>query len=162
HIWGDDGTGCSGDDFVPDTPNQGGPNYGTPPFPTISCGNGPAGDMFMNYMDYVDDAAMVRFSAGQVPRMQAARASSRASNGVSVPCGKSIPKEITKEFPKDPPKELAKEHPKDLAKDAPKDFPKELHKEFPKDPPKELIKEHPKDLTKDAPKDFPKELSKEF
>src|SRR5688572_5473693 len=52
HIWGDDGTGCWGDDFVADTPNQGGPNTGTPPFPTVSCGNAPNGDMFMNYMDY--------------------------------------------------------------------------------------------------------------
>ena len=29
HIWGDDGDGCSGDDFVVDTPNQGGSNFGT-------------------------------------------------------------------------------------------------------------------------------------
>src|SRR5262245_3339177 len=54
HIWGDDGTGCSGSDFVADTPNQGGPNYGAPAFPHVSCGNAPNGDMFMNYMDYVD------------------------------------------------------------------------------------------------------------
>ncbi|MFD0664244.1 M43 family zinc metalloprotease [Thermocatellispora tengchongensis] len=33
HIWGDDGDGCSGDDFVADTPNQGGPNFGAPAFP---------------------------------------------------------------------------------------------------------------------------------
>ncbi len=72
HIWGDDFDGCSGSDFVADTPNQGGPNVGEPTFPTFSCGNGPNGDMFMNYMDYVDDAAMVMFSAGQVSRMDAA------------------------------------------------------------------------------------------
>jgi hypothetical protein len=87
HIWGDDGTGCAGDDFVPDTPNQGGPNYGTPTFPTVSCGNAPSGDMFMDYMDYVDDAAMVMFSVGQVTRMQATLDSSRSAIGKTIPCG---------------------------------------------------------------------------
>lgn len=71
HIWGDDGTGCTGTDNVADTPNQGGPNGGQPTFPQISCNNGPHGDMFMNYMDYVDDPAMFMFSTGQVARMQA-------------------------------------------------------------------------------------------
>ena len=86
HIWGNDGTGCSGSDFVADTPNQGGPNYGTPTFPTVSCSNGPNGDMFMNYMDYVDDAAMVMFTAGQVTRMQAALDSSRSTIGSAISC----------------------------------------------------------------------------
>jgi hypothetical protein len=63
---------CSGSDFVADTPNSAGPNYGTPAFPSVSCGNGPHGDMFMNYMDYVDDAAMVLFTAQQVTRMRTA------------------------------------------------------------------------------------------
>jgi hypothetical protein len=72
HIWGDDGTGCTGSDLVADTPNQGGPNYGSPGFPSISCDNGPNGDMFMNYMDYVDDDTMVMFSEGQVLRIDAA------------------------------------------------------------------------------------------
>jgi hypothetical protein len=71
HIWGDT-EDCSGTDFVADTPNAAGPNYGTPTFPSVSCGNGPNGDMFMNYMDYVDDAAMVLFTAQQVLRMRTA------------------------------------------------------------------------------------------
>jgi hypothetical protein len=71
HIWGDT-EDCSGTDYVPDTPNCAGPNYGTPTFPTVTCGNGPNGDMFMNYMDYVDDAAMFMFTAQQVLRMRAA------------------------------------------------------------------------------------------
>ena len=71
HIWGDDGTGCSGSDFVEDTPNQAGPNYGVPSFPHVSCDNGPDGDMFMNFMDYTDDACMCMFTAGQVRRMDA-------------------------------------------------------------------------------------------
>lgn len=71
HIWGDT-PDCSGGDSVADTPNCEGPNYGRPRFPSVTCGNGPHGDMFMNYMDYVDDAAMVMFTAGQVQRMRAA------------------------------------------------------------------------------------------
>jgi hypothetical protein len=92
HIWGDDGTGCSGDDFVADTPNQGGPNYGTPTFPHVSCGNAPNGDMFMNFMDYVDDAAMVMFTAGQVTRMQASLDGLRSSIGTAIPCDGVIKK----------------------------------------------------------------------
>jgi hypothetical protein len=79
HIWGDDGDGCGGDDFVADTPNQAGPNFGRPSFPTVTCENGPNGDMFMNFMDYTDDLAMVMFTAGQVARMAAALAGPRAS-----------------------------------------------------------------------------------
>jgi hypothetical protein len=71
HIWGDT-EDCSGTDFVPDTPNCAGPNYGTPTFPTVTCNNGPNGDMFMNYMDYVDDKAMFLFTAQQVLRMRVA------------------------------------------------------------------------------------------
>jgi len=68
HIWGDT-EDCSGSDFAADTPNAEGPNYGKPAFPHISCSNGPNGDMFVNYMDYVDDAAMFMFTAQQVARM---------------------------------------------------------------------------------------------
>ena len=71
HIWGDT-EDCTGTDFVDDTPNAQHPNYGKPVFPHVSCNNGPNGDMFMNYMDYVDDDAMLMFSAGQVVRMHAA------------------------------------------------------------------------------------------
>ncbi len=67
HIWGDT-EDCSGNDFVADTPNAQHPNFGKPKFPHISCHNGPNGDMFVNYMDYVDDAAMVMFTTGQVAR----------------------------------------------------------------------------------------------
>ena len=105
HIWGDDGTGCSGDDFVADTPNQGGSNTGTPTFPTVSCGNAPNGDMFMNYMDYVDDTAMMMFTAGQVTRMQAALDGPRASIGSPTPCGpklKFTDEPVTLKFRDDP------------------------------------------------------------
>lgn len=71
HIWGDT-PDCSGTDSVADTPNCAGPNFGTPTFPVVTCENGPNGDMFMNYMDYVDDAAMVMFTTQQVLRMRTA------------------------------------------------------------------------------------------
>lgn len=89
HIWGDDGAGCNGDDFVPDTPNQGGPNYGRPTFPHVSCVNGPVGDMFMNYMDLVDDAAMVMFTVGQAVRMQSCVQHDRSTIGASDPADRS-------------------------------------------------------------------------
>jgi hypothetical protein len=95
HIWGDDGTSCTGTDQVSDTPNQADENYGCPVFPTVSCSNGPNGDMFMNYMDYTDDACMNLFTTGQKNRMQAlfsaggARQSLTTSTGCQPPTGGS-------------------------------------------------------------------------
>lgn len=89
HIWGDDGTACTGSDQVGDTPNQGDENYGCPTYPTASCSN--TSDMYMNYMDYTDDACMYMFTAGQKARMQAlfatggARASLATSQGCAAP-----------------------------------------------------------------------------
>lgn len=93
HIWGDDGTGCTGSDLVSDTPNCAGPNYGCPTFPKVTCSNGSNGDMFMNYMDYTDDACMYMFSNGQAARMQALFASggARASLLTSGGCGVAGP-----------------------------------------------------------------------
>lgn len=72
HIFGDGrGSSCTDTDYVNDTPNQLGPNYQKPTFPAISCDNGPHGDMFMNYMDYVDDESMYMFTEGQAARMNA-------------------------------------------------------------------------------------------
>lgn len=95
HIWGDDGTSCSGSDLVSDTPNQADENYGCPAFPNVSCSNGPNGDMFMNYMDYTDDACMNLFTNGQKARMQSlfsaggARVSLLTSPGCQPPSGGS-------------------------------------------------------------------------
>ncbi len=66
HIWGDGN--CGVDDYVSDTPiaiddYTGCPTLGAP---TTSCGSQ---DMFMNYMDYVDDNCMNLFSIGQKDRM---------------------------------------------------------------------------------------------
>ncbi|NMM47808.1 T9SS-dependent choice-of-anchor J family protein [Marinigracilibium pacificum] len=79
HIWGDGN--CNADDFVSDTPVAGNPNYGCPAAGTNSCPNNPGNDMFMNYMDYVDDACMFMFSAGQDNRMQATFANGGGREG---------------------------------------------------------------------------------
>ncbi len=65
HIWGDD---ICGDDLVADTPTQGAPRYHCPSHPQTSCNSN---DMFMNYMDYTNDACMNLFTQGQADRMLA-------------------------------------------------------------------------------------------
>ena len=80
HIWGDTAH-CEGTDLVDDTPNQQLPNFGKPHFPHITCSNGPNGDMFMNYMDYVDDDSMFMFTTGQVTRMTATLDGPRSTIG---------------------------------------------------------------------------------
>ena len=62
HIWGG---GCGIDDDVADTPDAEQEYYGCPEIGVSSCGST---DMFMNYMDYVNDACMYMFSEGQVTR----------------------------------------------------------------------------------------------
>ena len=80
HIWGD--ANC-GSDLVADTPTQTGANYGKPTYPLMNtCGGVSRSVMFMNYMDYVDDAAMFMFSAGQRDRMQAILSSTGSRSGL--------------------------------------------------------------------------------
>jgi hypothetical protein len=82
HIWGEARVPtCSDSDHVNDTPNQWGPNTGKVAFPSPSCQNEPIGDMFMNFMDYVDDDTMVMFSKEQVLRMHATLEISRFQLG---------------------------------------------------------------------------------
>jgi hypothetical protein len=82
HIWGD--ANC-GNDLVADTPTQTTANYGKPAYPLYNtCTGVQRSVMFMNYMDYVDDAAMFMFSAGQKTRMQSVVASSGARAGLRV------------------------------------------------------------------------------
>lgn len=71
HIWGDDGGSCAGSDLVADTPNQAEETYGCPAFPkTDACSPTAPGIMFMNYMDYTNDACMNLFTQGQVNKMR--------------------------------------------------------------------------------------------
>ena len=94
HIWGDDRGSCSGSDLVDDTPNQADATFNSPAFPQISCNNGPDGNMFMNYMDYTDDAAMFMFTNGQSRRMDAcldgARASFLAAPAFALPAAPAL------------------------------------------------------------------------
>lgn len=86
HIWGDY-SGCSPDDLVSDTPLQDVSSSGCPTFPkTDACQPSSPGVMFMNYMDYSNDACMYMFTAGQRTRMQAAIAGPRASLITSMGC----------------------------------------------------------------------------
>jgi len=87
HIWGDT-EDCTGTDFVDDTPNAQLPNYGKPKFPHVSCNNGPNGDMFMNFMDYVDDDSMMMFTAGQVVRMHATLEGPRKELLIAAPAAR--------------------------------------------------------------------------
>lgn len=68
HPWGNWG-GCNDDDYVSDTPLQDGPHYFCPSYPQPSCTD--TSDMFMNYMDYVNDSCMNLFTQGQKARMMA-------------------------------------------------------------------------------------------
>ncbi len=70
HLWGD--VNC-GDDDIFDTPRQRSHNTGCPSFPRVNsgCDNGVNGDMFMNYMDFTNDACMGMFTLGQTSTMRA-------------------------------------------------------------------------------------------
>lgn len=82
HIWGD---ATCGNDLVADTPTQTGANYGKPTYPLYNtCSGTSRSVMFMNYMDYVDDAAMFMFSAGQKSRIQSVVASGGSRSGLRV------------------------------------------------------------------------------
>jgi hypothetical protein len=93
HIWGDQ---YCGDDFCSDTPVHEDANYGCPSFPHntdnfCTPSSGPDGEMFMNYMDYPDDACLVMFTFDQKSRMLAAlngpRSGILSSMGCSAPIG---------------------------------------------------------------------------
>lgn len=86
HIWGDDNGSCSGSDLIGDTPNQASEFYGCPSYPTTdACSPSAPGVMFMNYMDYTDDACMNLFTQGQLVRINSAingpRLPIQSSNG---------------------------------------------------------------------------------
>jgi hypothetical protein len=90
HIWGD--TQC-GSDGIDDTPRQKSYNFGCPSFPQITdCSTDGNGDMFMNYMDFSDDACMNMFTHGQKRKMRAAFANGNARNGflASFACDSSL------------------------------------------------------------------------
>lgn len=94
HLWGD---AACGDDEVDDTPKQSGYTAGCPTGFRTSCSNAPDGDMYMNYMDFTNDACMNLFTHGQKERMRAQFASGGprhamlASTGLNEPWVEAAP-----------------------------------------------------------------------
>lgn len=81
HIWGDiEGGACASDD-IDDTPPQSSSNSGCQIFPKMSaCSVNQYGDMFMNYMDFSNDACMNLFTYGQKSKMRSQFARGGARN----------------------------------------------------------------------------------
>ena len=98
HIWGD---ALCGDDGIYDTPTQSGFTTSCPTgIRTSSCGSNPAGDMYMNYMDFTNDACLNLFTTGQKEHMRslfddgAPRYSLLLSKGLNSPwTEESLPEE---------------------------------------------------------------------
>jgi hypothetical protein len=94
HIWGD--ADC-GDDGIADTPRQGGFTSGCPNYFLSSCDNGTMGDMYMNYMDFTNDACMNLFTLGQKTKMRSLfatggfRRALLASKGLFAPTIEAAP-----------------------------------------------------------------------
>lgn len=91
HPWGNNSS-CNNSDNITDTPNTTGPYSGCPSYPNYTnlCSNAtstsPNGAMFMNYMDYVNDACMAMFTNDQKTVMRAALNGPRASLLTSNAC----------------------------------------------------------------------------
>ncbi len=78
HIWGpnncDDTQNCSDDDGIGDTPKQFKCTFGSPAADSViidACTATAPGVMWMNYMDYVDDRAMVMYTKQQYNLVEA-------------------------------------------------------------------------------------------
>jgi hypothetical protein len=92
HTWGDDDGACpdngGADDGITDTPPQSRETYGCPTFPKFdACSKSGAGIMFMNYMDYTDDACQHLFTKEQVERMESTIALNAASYSLTQHAG---------------------------------------------------------------------------
>ena len=101
HIWGDDGSGCGGDDFrqlpgtfllpagllTGDTPNQSAATGGCPTgVRTDICSAVSPGFNYQNYMDYTDDACYSMFTLKQAERAEYVLVNGRASLLTSNGC----------------------------------------------------------------------------
>ncbi len=87
---GNSATDCNSEgDFICDTPPTLNANYGCSlPASRNTCTETPVDqpDMWMNYMDYMDDACLLMFSQGQVDEMFAVLNTSRAGILNSIAC----------------------------------------------------------------------------
>lgn len=103
HLWGDE---YCGDDEVSDTPKQASYTIGCPTNVRITCGNGPNGDMYMNYMDFTSDACTHMFSLGQKSRMRALFAAGGPRNSLLTSAGLNPPLIFESPLPEEDPKWL--------------------------------------------------------
>jgi hypothetical protein len=90
HLWGDESCGS---DEVDDTPQQTNYNFNCPSFPHVSsCSPNANGDMFMNFMDFTDDACMNMFTNGQKKKMRSLFALNASRNSFlnSFACDSSL------------------------------------------------------------------------
>ena len=88
HIWGTGSNGCEDSDGIADTPNQDDATGGCPGSGIrTSCTNSAlGGDMYMNYMDYTDDACMNLFTKGQASYMHSIISTARPGLLSAVTC----------------------------------------------------------------------------
>lgn len=92
HPWGVDGSGCSDDDHVNDTPKQSESFNRCASFPQVdACSPISPGIMFMNYMNYSDDNCMCMFTTGQTQRMNAILDLYGKSLKTSLACSPVVP-----------------------------------------------------------------------
>jgi hypothetical protein len=96
HIWGD--SDC-GNDYIDDTPPQSSSTNGCPSGVISTCNNGPNGNMYMNFMDFTDDACISMFTPGQSAVMRSlfdegnARHAMLQSKGLATPLLPALPEE---------------------------------------------------------------------
>ena len=89
HLWGSTENDCNEDDQISDTPLVSIPYYGHPIYPQFTCGTS---DMFMNFMDYVNDNCMHLFTEGQRTVMRSVVSNQRISllNNNSSLCNTTV------------------------------------------------------------------------
>jgi PKD repeat protein len=101
HTWGDDSGSCSGTDNCADTPNQADATYGNHSGTlTDACSTTAPGIMYMNFMDYSDDADYTNMTPNQKTRMQSAVSTylTSVANNAATACGSVTPQAPVADF----------------------------------------------------------------
>jgi hypothetical protein len=89
HLWGQNVGDCTEEDDIEDTPLQSAPYFDCPEYPQKSCN---VNNMFMNYMDFVNDECMHFFTKGQSEKMIQTVMNSRVKllNSQAISCTVNI------------------------------------------------------------------------
>ncbi len=102
HIWGDDGTACTGSDQINDTPNIAGNYSSYTNCNDNSCADLPetcgSEDMYMSFMSYASDGCMYMFSSGQADQVYAVATAQGFSSNGSPQCTPSCELEVTVDY----------------------------------------------------------------